>query len=82
MDNINEIITLCETALETGEITDEDLVRIIELSKDVIGFIKDFVDQTGYDWYEYAQEFLAHDKYNRDKAINAFAEILEVMGGY
>ena len=82
MENINTIISLCEKALETGEITDEELVNILELTKDVMGTIKEFVDQTGYDWYEYAEEFLVQDKYNSAQAINSFAEILEILEDY
>lgn len=72
MTDINEIMKMCDNALDLGDT--ENVPSLLELLRTMLETIYDFVEDTDYDWSRYLNR-----PYERDMAVESFAHILDVV---
>ena len=82
MKDINEIIELCDRAIDEGDVSTEELIELLELTRAMLEPISNFIDETGYDCEDYPLEFFSRHKKAASCALEAYAEVLEIVGDF
>ena len=82
MNTIEDIIDVCDTAVNTGDYDPQELTEALELLANILEPINDFIEEIGTDWEDYPIEYFSRNKDARWAALEAFSAILEHVGDY
>lgn len=82
MRNIEDIIDVCDTAVNDGDYDPQELTEALELLANILEPINDFIEEIGTDWEGYPMEYFSRNKDARWAALEAFSEILDNMEDY
>lgn len=82
MRNIEDIIDVCDTAVNSGDYDPQELTESLELLANILEPINDFIEEIGTDWEDYPIEYFSRDKDARWAALEAFSAILEHVEDY
>lgn len=82
MRNIEDIIDVCDTSVNSGDYDPQELTESLELLANILEPINDFIEEIGTDWEDYPMEYLARNKDARLAALEAFADILNCVEDY
>lgn len=79
MENLVNIIKLCDNAIDFGNISDKDLVDVLEFTRSIAESICNFTEEYGFDWTDYPMEYFERSVAAREGALETFSEILEIV---
>ena len=82
MRNIEDIIDVCDTAVNSGDYDPQELTESLELLANILEPINDFIEEIGTDWEDYPIEYFSRNKDARWAALEAFSVILENVEDY
>lgn len=82
MRNIEDIIDVCDTAVNSGDYDPQELTEALELLANILEPINEFIEEIGTDWEDYPIEYFSRNKDARWAALEAFSEILENVEDY
>ena len=82
MNTIEDIIDVCDTAVNTGDYDPQELTEALELLANILEPINDFIEDLGTDWEDYPIEYFSRNKDARWAALEAFSAILEHVEDY
>ena len=82
MRNIEDIIDVCDTTVNTGDYDPQELTEALELLANILEPINEFIEEIGTDWEDYPIEYFSRNKDARWAALEAFSEILENVEDY
>ena len=82
MRNIEDIIDVCDTAVNSGDYDPQELTEALELLANILEPINDFIEEIGTDWEDYPIEYFNRNKDARWTALEAFSAILEYVEDY
>lgn len=82
MRNIEDIIDVCDTAVNSGDYDPQELTESLELLANILEPINDFIEEIGTDWEDYPIEYFSRNKDARWAALEAFSAILEHVEDY
>ena len=82
MNTIEDIIDVCDTAVNSGDYDPQELTESLELLANILEPINDFIEEIGTDWEDYPIEYFSRNKDARWAALEAFSAILEHVEDY
>ena len=82
MRNIEDIIDVCDTAVNSGDYDPQELTEALELLANILEPINEFIEEIGTDWEDYPIEYFSRNKDARWAALEAFSAILEYVEDY
>lgn len=82
MRNIEDIIDVCDTAVNSGDYDPQELTESLELLANILEPINEFIEEIGTDWEDYPIEYFSRNKDARWAALEAFSAILEHVEDY